>query len=41
MACVGTKEGKVFCYKVENQDYKLSVKTKGGYVYGSVTGLAV
>lgn len=41
MACVGTKEGKVLCYKVENQDYKLAVKTKAGFVYGSVTALAV
>ena len=41
MACVGTKEGRVLCYQVENQDYNLKVKTKGGFVYGSVTGLAV
>lgn len=41
LACVGTKEGKVLCYKVENQEYKLVVKTKGGLLYGPVTGLAV
>ena len=41
LACVGTKEGKVLCYRVENADYNLAVKTKGGFLYGSVAGLAV
>ena len=41
LACVGTKEGKVLCYTVANNEYKLVVKTKGGFVYGPVTGLTV
>lgn len=41
LACVGTKEGKILCYKVDNSDYNLAVKTKGGYLYGPVAGLAV
>ena len=41
LACIGTKEGKVLCFKVENQEYKLVVKTKGGFLYGPVAGLSV
>jgi len=38
---VGTREGRVLVYKVDNMDNKIISKTKSGMVYGSVASLSI
>ena len=40
MCVVGTKEGKVLCYRVDATETKLLLKTRGGMMYGGVTALS-
>ncbi len=41
LVAVGTKEGKVLIYKLDNNEAKLLLKTKGGVAYGGITALAI
>ena len=41
LLAVGTKEGKVLIYRLDNQDCKLLLKTKSGALYGEVSALSM
>ncbi len=41
LVAVGTKEGKVLIYRLDNNEAKLLLKTKGGVAYGGITALAI
>ena len=41
LVAVGTKEGKVLIYRLDNQDCKLLLKTKSGVLFGGVTALSM
>ena len=41
LVTVGTKEGKVLIYRVDNNESKLLLKTKSGVVYGSISALSM
>ena len=41
LIAVGTKEGKILIYRVDSQEAKLLLKTKGGVLYGAVTALSI
>mmetsp|Transcript_15803 Transcript_15803/g.21389 ORF Transcript_15803/g.21389 Transcript_15803/m.21389 type:complete len:341 (-) Transcript_15803:185-1207(-) len=41
LVAVGTKEGKVLIYRLDNNEAKLLLKTRSGVLYGSVTSFAI
>ena len=41
LVAVGTKEGKVLFYRLDNTEAKLLLKTQSGVMYGSVTAFAM